>query len=117
MKYLYLGLGSLVLVSIVTGVTVLLHPYLQGGTKYSIEGLWLIVFLLLVIIPAGIYNFQADTSEFAVSELRKRKRKEKPTDWNAEKAKTASSKRVKRREIAVDGDIRINTRRGRQMHF
>lgn len=120
MKYVLIGLGSLLLIAVVTGVTIFLDPYFRGGTKYSIEGLWLLVFLVTVLVPAGVYNYRAESSQFAVSDLRKKKRQEQPIRWStkrAKKLKKKTGKRQKRRQVEVDGDIRVTTPRGRQMFF
>ncbi|MDF1664060.1 MAG: hypothetical protein P1V97_19985, partial [Planctomycetota bacterium] len=121
MKYLVLGVGSLLLIVVVTGMTILLDPYFKGGHKYSIEGLWLLVFLVTVLVPVGIYSYRADSGQFAVGKLRKKKRQEKPIRWTANRAKKQTektkSKRQKRREVEVHGDIRLNSKHGRQMLF
>lgn len=122
MKIVLWALGSLLILSAVTGITVVLDPYFRGGYKYSIEGLWLIVLMITVMVPVGIYSYRADSKPFAVHKLRQRKGLKRTK--GKKKAGEASERRSKvgtgpRRGamVAVKGDIRVKAHRGRKMLF
>lgn len=122
MKVVTWALGSLLILSVVTGITVVLDPYFSGGYRYSIEGLWLIVLLLTVMVPVGIYSYRADSQPFAVHKLRQRKGLK--GNKGKKKVRKASERRSKagagpRRGtmVAVKGDIRVKAYRGRKMLF